>query len=448
MSRVRIRLVGAVGLLLLLISATLPARAAGADDGRSPGATRADCEAIARDLVATVRHWDTTRNQRVVFDKSAVERLVVPLPDSPMVSGGPAAAAAYLATYLYMEDGVVPPMRTGREVALYERIKQFAATDPNTFLDYSRILELSLDAVSDGSTANIQMAMLTAHNVVRVLARPQQWVADVTGPSPVRGFWDSVFDYRYGHPRSDPMTPIFDDVRGLTPGSLGEIMASRNLSLDRNAANRTEYNPEWTNVLFRPGVLFAPVRGATHETWIGGAHYYFWVGALGNMYLTSVGTDIARRVEQSEKDKFSDDSSQQGALQLTYFGCGADSAQAFYEQRPGMQTGSLSVTAVEVPGAAINNAPPLDMTVAWQGNATFPVTLTLRPRTGWDCPQGNCMTVVQTYDSPANPFVLVGGAFCYGYPESCTFVYEVVLTDSAGHTSPPFPTNVECVVPK
>lgn len=71
--------------------------------------------------------------------------------------------------------GFSPP-RSGHEVALYRAMKDAIAKGER--LDPERVFEMSLDACTKGDEVSLQEAFLTAHNVVRILARPETWWAN------------------------------------------------------------------------------------------------------------------------------------------------------------------------------------------------------------------------------------------------------------------------------
>jgi len=181
---------------------------------------------------------------------------------------------------LHQEEGSVKPVRTGHEVALYNDLKKFITTrKPDEKLDFQKLLAMGLNASaeSDGS-ANLQTALLTIHNVIRFLARSDKWGAE--NPDGSRS--DDV----YGHPKTDPMYPIFRELKGFesTDGtSLPDFFKQR-----RSEKLKGEVaNPLWSLDLFDPkNGIFAPLPGSkfpdpnTEKVVNAGSHYYFWIGTL------------------------------------------------------------------------------------------------------------------------------------------------------------------------
>ncbi|HEV3141736.1 MAG TPA: hypothetical protein VGY57_14525, partial [Vicinamibacterales bacterium] len=186
-----------------------------------------------------------------------------------------------MVNYLVMEDGAPittnihwndhwlmlpnPPIRSGSEVMLYQMIKGVLMRRKNgqtvAPLTPEDILKMSMKVVCgpDGK-APISAAMLTAHNVIRALARPDKWRGGVIT-------------------KDDAMYPIFRDILGeqSTEGSgtpsLPELMGVKPGSGFNHAES-----------LFEPGgkdQVFATLPGATGSSDNGGAHYYFWTGSMG-----------------------------------------------------------------------------------------------------------------------------------------------------------------------
>ena len=220
---------------------------------------------------------------------------------------------------LHYEDGKDKPIRTGYEVALYNKIKDFIATHPNEKIDTSAILKMGLESASDNKKVNLQVALLTVHNVVRFLARPGQWAADSpTGKS-------SVHDY--GHPSTDPLYPVFRELRGYESTQGTSLVKTMGIKLRTKETQidvaGVPVNSQWTQELFDPvkGV-FSPLPGASNSLWNGGAHYYFWVGAVADTVLTfrKRAADWGAGKEMKEGLK----GNQQAAVQIGVFNCGAD----------------------------------------------------------------------------------------------------------------------------
>lgn len=192
-------------------------------------------------------------------------------------------------------------LRSGYEVALYKRIKH-RAFNPKRFSAKLAQTEVFWEAVKSiidverkrRPTGRIVVrlwdAFLTAHNVVRLLARPEQWA----------GGWPKT---EKGHNRlkQDTAVGMLLDLRGIR-------------SVDENPPFFWQFGPEAFRKhgdrlfdpaviyrqMFRPGGPFAfytAARGAEKaddafgsEHWNGGIHYYFWVGAIVNFTGASAAT--------------------------------------------------------------------------------------------------------------------------------------------------------------
>jgi Mg-chelatase subunit ChlD len=87
-----------------------------------------------------------------------------------------------------------------------------------------------------------------------------------------------------------------------------------------------------------------------------------------------------------------------------------------------------------------------DLTIKWDGNPIFPLTMIYRPRIGWNCPQGGCTTVKATFHNKENPLVSKGALWCHGYSKSNFFDYEVILRDASGQETPPIIAGFNCIV--
>ena len=121
-------------------------------------------------------------------------------------------------TALFNEEGMGnKPIRSGYEVELYKKIKDFARQrGPNDQLDNETLFRMGLETCRDSEgTVNIQDVFLTLHNVVRLLARPKNWSHQEPG-------WTKMQD--------DPVYPILKDLGGLTSvdnqPTMGDIMGN------------------------------------------------------------------------------------------------------------------------------------------------------------------------------------------------------------------------------
>ncbi|MFC2172235.1 VWA domain-containing protein [Acidobacteriota bacterium] len=193
-----------------------------------------------------------------------------------------------LARYIWASEGgldpalqPVTPIRTGREVALYQELKQYISKGGH-LLSPEDILQLSMRAVRDANRdANLQLAMLTAHNVMRVLARPEQWVV---GTDP-----------------NDAMAPVFDDLRNKSSTGSGPTLPQM-LKNNYGLGDRAIRDPNaWVQDMFQSGgriQVFQSMISTTNRENNGGSHYYYWVGALGQ----TMSSGLTRAALKSEKN--------------------------------------------------------------------------------------------------------------------------------------------------
>jgi hypothetical protein len=381
-------------------------------------ASMAECTTQAREIVQAMREWSAD-GRSAVYDTKAFWSAL-----------GPEANFQALARYLTIEDGVHKPIRTGREVVLYEGLKKvIRSTPPGTpvNLSFARVMQLALDASADGTgRANISTALLTAHNVVRVLARPLQW----TGPG-------NQGDY--GHPPSDPMTPIFDDLRRVASGTLPQIMISRGMNIRSLPGGTT--SGDWSMQLFNQDKgVFSTANGASNAEWNGGSHYYFWIGALARTHLG--GGAILWGIAKELDAKRAGGIEEQGIVEISHFVCGSLLSNRVFAERAGfVADGPLALLNLEYPGALAMGRSD-DLRVHWQGSATFPVTLELQPAPG-------CLTDCRTLSTSASgrevPLVGSGFVACGPGVLQTTHQYQAVLSDAGGQRTEASPVIYTCL---
>jgi len=215
-----------------------------------------------------------------------------------------------LAWYMVDEDGTVPLIRSGYEVALYRRLKhRLMNREVMRRLRREEVFTETLHAMAEvlrgpnGTeqvSVSVPAALLTAHNVTRLLARPEQWLHDF--PRTPSGQF---------RPADDVAWPILLDLTG--PRSV-----DAHPSVYQYAEWRTEYPlaRDLTEQFYGgPGVFqfFDEANraddGFLPSHWNGGVHYYFWIGALGHWLAESVltslygsrGVEAARAYEYLQK---------------------------------------------------------------------------------------------------------------------------------------------------
>jgi len=262
--------------------------------------SEAACRARSGHMVETVKDWMKSGGHRAVYDAAGFLKGIDP---------DETAAQAMLMRHLKFEDGAVKPVRSGKEVEFYSRLKaRLAGRKAGERLGMDDILRLGLDSCAkpDG-TANVQEALLTIHNVVRLLARPQQW----NGPG-MKG--------DYGHPQSDPARPILQDLSDLAP--VGEQTLPEMLGIRRKGESDLTAPLRTERALFdlKQG-LFQAQSCAKNSEWNGGSHYYNWIGALARSTL-GAGVVVGGYVAE-HRAKDTDQNRAQGACELSHFICGS-----------------------------------------------------------------------------------------------------------------------------
>ena len=105
--------------------------------------------------------------------------------------------------------------------------------------------------------------------------------------------------------------------------------------------------------------------------------------------------------------------------------------------------GDFSIRFIEYGNVAISDGDPGEaLFIYWNGTPSFPLSVTLRPRT---CPAGlDCGTRVFDIASPENP-IIVDGYRCRGISTSTTFDSEILLHDANGRTTETYSTPWTCL---
>jgi hypothetical protein len=279
-----------LGYLLAWGLTTFVAAPANADD-TLPVVSQEACRAQATHLMKVIE--DRTRaGKHAVWDVNGFFFCLSPPGD-----------ILNLTDHLKLEDNNNPrPLRSGGEVAFYNRLKEeIAKLKPGEHIDQGKLLAWGLDAVAAPSgTANLQLALLTVHNVVRALARPQTWPAE---PNP-----------------SDAAYPMFLDLWGQ--GSSGGKTLGEALKEPRKASGQFDDAAFTMRRFFDPkDGVFLPLPGTEKTEFNAGSHYYFWIGALAETSLGSVVT-MGGMVGEL-RAKRAHDRGRQGEIEVTHFICGS-----------------------------------------------------------------------------------------------------------------------------
>jgi hypothetical protein len=436
-----LRTLGTVAVLLFaFLPATAPARAQSppapaAWDAASYELTRqrhpravAECMALSQELIQAVREWLRQGGKHVDWDTDAFwARVRTPVP--PVLWYG----QGMLVTHIGAEEGSAYPLRSGYEVAFYERLKQrLAASPPWVRLSRADLLTLGLESCADGAGhANISLAFLTIHNVMRALARPRTWFDDWYS-----GKWN----------QGDSMLPVLEDLAGKTPGSLPALLSARfNVVLDRNkqvvvdpSDQSDNANKYWAMKLFGGDGAFEALRGTPEKAANGGAHYYFWAGAL---WDAEVGLDQAgHALEFVYKGIFGN--LERARRQLVHYDCGAVLSEMMHDLRGTLNNeGALLIAAIDYP-AALPMGQSGDLRVYWQGQATFPVTFELQPAQG--CVT-DCGTLTTSATSRELPLIAHAFLVCGPGVQPVSRQYRAVLSDAGGQRTAEYPVSFTCL---
>lgn len=237
-------------------------------------------------------------------------------------SGWGPVHAAKVADFIAKEEGTTYLMRSGRETAFYNRLKMILASrkQGDAPLDYAELIVIALDVAERHSgKVYIDEVYLTLHNVIRLLARPEQWIGDPLGLSadisrdlPIRLIVLDILGAR-STDKQPTMAAIVEQI--VPSGSLrrfppGHAEAGR--VVDAAYSFKQLFHAE--HGLFR----YQPNARTAH--WSAGCHYYFWVGALGHRYGRAAAIAIGQWKEQRAKDAGGEHD--RAIIQLSHFDAG------------------------------------------------------------------------------------------------------------------------------
>ena len=108
------------------------------------------------------------------------------------------------------------PPRSGFEVALFLKMKDYLAKNPGSKMSLEDLFRMGIEScASPGGNVNLGDVFLSLHNVVRILARPENWTeSDAEKPG-----WRKIRDM------NDPAWPIIQDVCGIQSAGGGKTLA-------------------------------------------------------------------------------------------------------------------------------------------------------------------------------------------------------------------------------
>ena len=108
--------------------------------------------------------------------------------------------------------------------------------------------------------------------------------------------------------------------------------------------------------------------------------------------------------------------------------------------------GRFRIIGVDLPSEVTSGGERGPLTVFWEGDPVFPVTLIYRPVEG-GCSVGSCLEIDGEFPEEANPLVFEGAVYCLGFAETVDLGYEVVLEDALGRATDPAEAGFTCVAP-
>ncbi|MFA6923185.1 MAG: hypothetical protein WC223_02930 [Bacteroidales bacterium] len=316
------------------------------------GVSRSKCESESEHIVKSLKDFEQNTGYSVVFDAESFWK------KRNLWSDNTIYRYYKFGDYLGKEDGYCEPYRTGNEVKLYNNIKNWIVNrKPGESLSMEEMLKMGLKScVEQNNKVNVQEALLTIHNVVRLLARPTQWSNDVEGD--------------FGHPKTDPVYPILQDIRGVesTEGkSIAELMFNKNGRY--SSSMRAEHVNDWTNDLFAKGEggIFEMREGTEYAAksmgannpkacagaeakWNGGCHYYYWMGALARTTMNQLsviygGTNEEElKLNESYQVKGTD---LQGITEVSHLYCGAALGSELEKRNKDITSETINVEPVK-----------------------------------------------------------------------------------------------------
>ncbi len=203
----------------------------------------------------------------------------------------------FIANYLFCEEGNPVnalrehPIRSGTEIDLYKKICSYAKyhdiTDPKEKISPDMIMKWSLEVnTNNDRQVVIEDALLTAHNVMRAIAR-----SNAANPENL--------------PAGDPVRQILEDCRfgerngkhdaqklGAHVPGLREIMENKYQQHDRMANHdQALFDANNKYAVFKPLTDYADSST--------GSSYHFWVGAFGASVLSAEATRASIKIEGS-----------------------------------------------------------------------------------------------------------------------------------------------------
>ncbi|MEZ5726566.1 MAG: hypothetical protein R3E48_00305 [Burkholderiaceae bacterium] len=236
-----------------------------------------------------------------------------------------------LTRYIKDEDGTVALVRTGSEVTLFRTLKRrLVDAKQSAPIEIGELFRLSLAATLEDlrgvrstkpTVINILDVTLTAHNVARLLARPEQWSRDY--PKMANGqdrrqndSAHAILEDLIGLRSVDASPTLFDRLQGVR-----RIPGADPRAGSKSRALRPKFEESRVIHAFfgNPGVFAFDQHANSANSvndgypahWNGGIHYYYWLGSLiqwigseatggwGGGYVASTGAYYYERAQKS-----------------------------------------------------------------------------------------------------------------------------------------------------
>jgi hypothetical protein len=173
------------------------------------------------------------------------------------------------------------PLRSGHEKQLYEKIKNYIKnknndiTKPEKKITPEMIMEWSLEVNSKDGKVSLQDALLTCHNVMRIMARPESANPEnLKDGDPVKYIYDDM-----NAPRKHSYGSK-EKVSESDPSKMALFNILKEKYKDKGISQKDSQLGTGGN-LFDPTNKFSPFKAYTNEkVSSAGSAYHLWVGAL------------------------------------------------------------------------------------------------------------------------------------------------------------------------
>jgi len=200
---------------------------------------------------------------------------------------------AKISEYIFNCEGFSSnePIRSGHEKQLYEKIKNYIKsndiTKPEKKITPEMIMEWSLEVNSKDGKVALQDALLTCHNVMRIMARPESSKTEnLKDGDPVKYIYDDMNaprNHSYGSNKK---------VSESDPNKMALFNILKEKYKDRGISQKDSQLGTGGN-LFDPTNKFSPFKAYTNErVSSAGSAYHLWVGTLMSAAISPGNSDM------------------------------------------------------------------------------------------------------------------------------------------------------------